>query len=64
MLEWNCETRDLCCISFIFAGCSDVIEDCIECLAFNVCTECAGNKVVNGNSNGCLAEYKQVINSI
>ena len=64
-----------CCVEIIdktiidILECGDVMRNCIECSAFNHCTACDGDLVVNVTGDGCtgkkyLQKYKGVFTII
>ena len=42
--------------SFVLSECGDAMLNCTECSAYNLCTACDGDLVVNATSNGCTGK--------
>ena len=40
----------------VSSGCADAMLNCSQCLAYNICTECDGDLVVNEVGDGCTGK--------
>ena len=42
----------------VILECADVILNCSECSAYNICTACDGDLVVNSTNDGCTGKMQ------
>ena len=48
--------------SLLFSECADAMVNCSECSAYNICTVCDGDLVVNVTGDGCTGKRHYNIN--
>ena len=42
----------------VISECADAMLNCSQCSAYNLCTACDGDLVVNGTGDGCIGKMK------